>query len=176
MVCCSCYRVIFALSHRTFQKGNRGAYPAMLRLSIVLLACILGRLTSPCWHFFGNCSSSVHSFGVLGYLRYGADVDQIITQELSQSAIVVKCVRWGLVVGICCTFPLQVATLVSFIMCAYLSFDVVFPGGASVRVDRTRRSRSLILSSLIFGTQIVSSRPCCKRILARSGGVCCFLA
>jgi hypothetical protein len=43
----------------------------------------------------------------LGYLKYGASVDQIITQELSQTSILVKCIRAFLVLGISCTFPLQ---------------------------------------------------------------------
>ena len=86
-------------------KGNRAAYPQMLRAAITLVALILGRLRGDATHFW---HLMVHSFGILGYLKYGAHVDQIITQELSQTSIVVKCIRAFLVVGISCTFPLQV--------------------------------------------------------------------
>ena len=87
-------------------------YPRMLRLAIILVACILGR--SEDGSVYDVCLR-VGSFGVLGYLKYGADVDQIIIQQLSQSSIVVKLIRACLIVGISCTFPLQFFPVVQIV-------------------------------------------------------------
>ena len=68
---------------------NRGRYPCYLHISLFLLSSILG------------------SFGTLGYLRYGEETNQIVTENLEGSAIVIA-LRCLLFFGVLFTYPLQI--------------------------------------------------------------------
>ena len=68
---------------------NRGRYPCYLHISLALLSSILG------------------SFGTLGYLRYGNETNQIVTENLEGSAIVIA-LRCLLFFGVLFTYPLQI--------------------------------------------------------------------
>eukprot|EP00050_Salpingoeca_kvevrii_P015154 m.44036 g.44036 ORF g.44036 m.44036 type:complete len:490 (+) comp6184_c0_seq1:2677-4146(+) len=67
---------------------NQHKYPRYLHITIALITVILG------------------SFGILGYLKYGADVEQIIVSELPNGALA-NFVRCSLVIAISLTYPLQ---------------------------------------------------------------------
>ena len=68
---------------------NRARYPCYLHISLALLSTILG------------------SFGTLGYLRYGEETNQIVTENLEGSAIVIA-LRCLLFFGVLFTYPLQI--------------------------------------------------------------------
>eukprot|EP00047_Mylnosiga_fluctuans_P017265 m.60122 g.60122 ORF g.60122 m.60122 type:complete len:430 (-) comp7006_c0_seq2:144-1433(-) len=69
-------------------REKRGQFTMLLRAAVICVTVILG------------------SFGILGYLVYGPDVDQIIISELPDNGVS-RAVRIGLLVGVVCTFPLQ---------------------------------------------------------------------
>ena len=75
---------------------NRGRYPCYLHISLFLLSSILG------------------SFGVLGYLRYGAETNQIVTENLNGSVIVIA-LRCLLFFGVLFTYPLQIYPVIQIV-------------------------------------------------------------
>ena len=68
---------------------NRARYPCYMHISLALLSTILG------------------SFGTLGYLRYGDETNQIVTENLEGTAIVIS-LRCLLFFGVLFTYPLQI--------------------------------------------------------------------
>ncbi|XP_070540530.1 uncharacterized protein [Ptychodera flava] len=70
-------------------KGNRPNFSAFLHVAILLLSLILG------------------AFGILGYIHFGENVDQIITENLPSQNAVVLVVKVLLCVGIMFTYPIQ---------------------------------------------------------------------
>eukprot|EP00795_Rhopilema_esculentum_P009071 gene9071-16723_t len=75
---------------------NRGRYPCYLHISLVLLSSILG------------------SFGTLGYLRYGDETNQIVTENLEGSLIVIA-LRCLLFFGVLFTYPLQIYPVIQIV-------------------------------------------------------------
>lgn len=75
---------------------NRGRYPCYLHISLFLLSSILG------------------SFGTLGYLRYGNETNQIVTENLKGSAIVIA-LRCLLFFGVLFTYPLQIYPVIQIV-------------------------------------------------------------
>ena len=75
---------------------NRGRYPCYLHMSLTLLSLILG------------------SFGILGYLRYGHNTHQIVTENLEGSVIVII-LRLLLFVGVLFTYPLQIYPVIQIL-------------------------------------------------------------
>ncbi len=68
---------------------NRSRYPCYLHISLALLSTLYG------------------SFGILGYLRFGSETNQIVTENLEGSIIVVI-LRCLLFFGVLFTYPLQI--------------------------------------------------------------------
>ncbi len=75
---------------------NRHRYPCFLHISLCLLSTILG------------------SFGVLGYLRFGNETNQIVTENLKGSAIVII-LRCLLFFGVLFTYPLQIYPVIQIV-------------------------------------------------------------
>ena len=75
---------------------NRGRYPCYLHISLFLLSSILG------------------SFGTLGYLRYGDETNQIVTENLEGSVIVIA-LRCLLFFGVLFTYPLQIYPVIQIV-------------------------------------------------------------
>ncbi|EDV19162.1 uncharacterized protein TRIADDRAFT_62383 [Trichoplax adhaerens] len=71
-------------------KGNRHRFGLMLHLAIGFMTL---------WFI---------ALGILGYLRYGNDVNQIILESLPRNNVIYKIVTIFLCVGVVFTFPLQV--------------------------------------------------------------------
>ena len=71
-------------------EGNRKSFSAYLHGSLLLVTLALG------------------TFGVLGYLQYGHSTRQIIIQNIPQHTPVAICVQVTLIIGVLCTYPLQI--------------------------------------------------------------------
>ena len=67
---------------------NRPRFPLYLHLTIAMVSVILG------------------SFGMLGYMIYGSDVPQIVTNTL-QTDFLAQIIRITLVIAVVMTYPLQ---------------------------------------------------------------------
>ena len=69
--------------------GNRDIFPLFLHIAIYVVFMILT------------------SFGLLGYLRYGDHVQQIVIRSIPQHSVLAIMVDVTLVVSVLCTYPLQ---------------------------------------------------------------------
>ena len=77
--------------------GNRHLFPAFLHGAILILSIILG------------------TFGVMGYLKYGNSVHQMLNTNLPQGSTVAMVVNAGICFGILLTFPLQIYPVIEII-------------------------------------------------------------
>lgn len=77
--------------------GNRHLFPAFLHGAILILAAILG------------------TFGIMGYLRFGSDVKQMLNTNLPQGSAVAMGVNIGICIGILLTFPLQIYPVIEIL-------------------------------------------------------------
>eukprot|EP00794_Sanderia_malayensis_P009113 gene9113-10086_t len=75
---------------------NRHRYPCYLHISLALLSSILA------------------SFGILGYLRFGNETNQIVTENLEGSVIVII-LRCLLFFGVLFTYPLQIYPIIEIV-------------------------------------------------------------
>ncbi|XP_064621004.1 uncharacterized protein LOC135483870 isoform X2 [Lineus longissimus] len=71
-------------------EGNRKNFPFYLHGALFLVSCVLS------------------SFGIIGYLRYGPHVQQVIVNNLPPFSVLSLCVDTCLILAIACTYPLQV--------------------------------------------------------------------
>jgi len=97
---------------------NRGRYPCYLHISLFLLSSILG------------------SFGTLGYLRYGNETNQIVTENLEGSAIVIA-LRCLLFFGVLFTYPLQIYPVIQIFE------GLIFGPNSTCNKGRYRRQPSV---------------------------------
>lgn len=81
--------------------GNRHLFPWFLHGAILILTTILG------------------NFGILGYLKLGDGVKQMLNANLPKGSPVAIAVNIGICIGILLTFPLQIYPVIE-IMEKYL--------------------------------------------------------
>lgn len=86
---------------------NRRRYPCYLHISLCLLSTILG------------------SFGVVGYLRYGDETSQIVTENL-QGSVIVVILRCLLFFGVLFTYPLQIYPIIQIVEGIFFGPNSVF--------------------------------------------------
>ena len=71
-------------------EGNRHNFSKILHGAVFVLAVILG------------------GFGILGYLRYGSEIDQMLNTNIPATSWVSFAVNVCVVIGVVLTFPLQI--------------------------------------------------------------------
>lgn len=81
--------------------GNRHLFPAFLHGAVLILSLILG------------------TFGIMGYMKFGSDVHQMLNTNLPQGSSIAMIVNVGICIGILLTFPLQIYPVIE-IMEKYL--------------------------------------------------------
>ena len=81
---------------------NRPRFPLYLHLALGQVSCILG------------------SFGILGYLIYGSNVPQIVTDTLTTGAVA-QVVRVTLIIAVMFTYPLQLYPVIEIAESAFFT-------------------------------------------------------
>lgn len=97
-------------------EGNRHLFPAFLHLAIYIVFFILT------------------AFGVLGYLRYGDNVQQIILLSIPQHSPLAIAVDITLIISVLFTYPLQMFPFIQIVEC-YIFGPGIF--GVSSDVQNT---------------------------------------
>ncbi|XP_071483203.1 proton-coupled amino acid transporter 1-like [Diadema antillarum] len=78
-------------------EGNRHLYPLLLHLNVLFFTALMA------------------SIGIMGYLYYGANVEQVITWSLPLSDPLTLAVNITLVIAVIFTFPLQVFPIIEIL-------------------------------------------------------------
>ncbi|XP_078589060.1 uncharacterized protein LOC144869546 [Branchiostoma floridae x Branchiostoma japonicum] len=78
-------------------EGNRHNFSRFLHTALFLVSLILG------------------CFGVVGYLRYGTNVQQMISQNLPTGSVIAQTVNLTLCIGVAFTYPMQLVPVVEII-------------------------------------------------------------
>ena len=78
-------------------EGNQHMFPGCLSGAISIFTGLLGALA------------------VVGYVQFGEDTDQIIAQNLATDNVVGLLINITLILGVVCTYPLQVFPVVEIV-------------------------------------------------------------
>ncbi|CAH1259170.1 uncharacterized protein [Branchiostoma lanceolatum] len=113
-------------------EGNRHNFSKFLRTALFLVSLILG------------------CFGVVGYLRFGDNVQQMISQNLPTGSVIAQTVNMTLCIGVAFTYPMQLVPVVEIIegwlfapgKCCGPTFD---SNGRSGSVQSNSQSDPLLL-------------------------------
>ena len=89
-------------------EGNRHNFSAFLHGAVLVLSVILG------------------SFGILGYVRFGSDVQQMLNLNIPATSWVAFAVNVCVIVGVGLTFPLQIYPVVEMIEVLLFSHGKIF--------------------------------------------------
>ncbi|XP_078668862.1 uncharacterized protein LOC144910093 [Branchiostoma floridae x Branchiostoma belcheri] len=78
-------------------EGNRHNFSKFLHTALFLVSLILG------------------CFGIVGYLRFGTNVQQMISQNLPMGSVIAQTVNLTLCIGVAFTYPMQLVPVVEII-------------------------------------------------------------